>query len=85
MEAKEAAELILDILHDIPTEKMCRYSPEQACHYKIEDENGTNWCNNCCFWHAKITTETGAQNIYQKHPGATALHASLLKDLYEEE
>ena len=87
MEGKEAAEFILDILHDTPTEKICRYYPEeeQECLYKIEDEDGGNWCNNCPCWHAKVSTETGAQNIYQKHPGATALHASLLKDLYHED
>ena len=84
MSDKEVAEAILGILHDFPTEKKCRYFPEQECLYKKEDEDGVNWCNNCVCWHGKVHKDTGAETIYHKHPGATALHASLLKGLYEE-
>lgn len=84
---KETAEFILNILHDVPTEGICRYfeDEKQKCLYKREDEGGSNWCNNCVCWHGYVGLNTGAKTVYHKHPGTSALHASLVKDLYTDE
>ena len=76
-------ENILEILHDVPTETLCRYfeEEEQECLYKKEDEHGSNWCNNCVCWHVKVGNDTGVKTIYHKYPKASALHASLLKEI----
>lgn len=86
VEIKDAVSSILGMLHDMPTEGICRYFEdlEQECIYLKEDENGINWCNNCVMWHLKVNKDTGVETIYNKHPNAAALHASLLRDLYDD-
>ena len=83
-EIAKAVHGVLDILHDVPTEKVCRYFSEQECLYPGEDEHGKNWCNNCVCWHIKVGTDTGVETIYHRYPKATGLHASMLRSLYEE-
>ena len=82
-DSKETAEFILNMLHDTPRKPDCRYYSGQECLYEYEDEEGLNWCNNCVCWHTKVASETGAETIYHKYPNATALHASMLKEVYE--
>ena len=84
---KDTAEFILNVLHDLPTEEVCRYfiNEDQQCLYKKEDDYSENWCNNCACWHIMIENATGAKTVYSKHPNATGLKASMLKSLFEEE